>query len=329
MRKRFVRAGKRAACGVALFFALLSGGCVFAFGQQAAPLGDGAQSGANAQRPLIRQRTELVNLTVTVTDRNGHAVPGLTAQEVELYEDNVKQKIEFYAAEDAPISVGVILDVSSSMWNKLGQARAAILAFVETSHRDDDFFLAKFSERVSLVSDFCDGEALIRRLDPGVAQGETALYDAVSLGVEKVQQGRHRKRALLVISDGQDNASRYTLEQLRRRLKESDVQIYGIGVNRAIMSEKAEQRETMRGLIIMDEIARMTGGQSFFVRSASELEAAAARVALELRRQYSLGYMPTAEQNDGRWRKIRVHVTRPPGAPERVVRAKAGYYAAP
>jgi Ca-activated chloride channel family protein len=170
---------------------------------------------------------------------------------------------------------------------------------------------------------------LARRLNLVSAQGETALYDAVYLGIEKVQEGRHRKRALLVISDGQDNASRYTLDQLRHRLKESDVQLYSIGIDRVAMSEKAEQRRAMQGQLIMNEIAQITGGHSFFVRSAAELEEATTRVALELRRQYSIGYEPINANGDGRWRKIQVRVNRPDGAPQRIVRAREGYYFAP
>jgi Ca-activated chloride channel family protein len=169
---------------------------------------------------------------------------------------------------------------------------------------------------------------LQRRLNMVATQGETALYDAVQLGVEKVRQGRYRRHALLVISDGQDNASQYTLEQLRRRLKESDVQLYCVGVGRPGLSEKAEQRDEMRGQMILNEIARLTGGRAFFVNSASELEEATTRIALELRHQYSLGYAPTNQQHDGKWRKIQVRVNRSAWTPELIVRTRDGYYAA-
>ncbi|MGH9940707.1 MAG: VWA domain-containing protein [Blastocatellia bacterium] len=329
MNKTTFCIGRLAVCGVLL------GGCLSVSGQHE-PSGaktkpsilpstspDGAQ-----QLLVVRERTELVNLTVTVTDRNGRAVAGLAPRDIEVYEDKVKQTIEHYSADDAPVSVGVVFDTSGSMRDKLDQARDALKAFVETSHAEDDFFLVGFNRRANLLAEFCDGESLRRRLDLLGAQGETALYDAIYLGVEKVQQGRHRKRALLVISDGQDNASRYTLDQLRQRLKESGVQLYCAGVNRAGASEKAEQREAMRGRMILDEIARLTGGQAFFVDSASELEKVTARVALELRHQYNIGYTPTNQRRDGQWRKIRVRVNRPAWAPELIVRARDGYYAA-
>jgi len=208
---------------------------------------------------------------------------------------------------------------------KIGRS---IKAFVETSHAEDDFFLVGFNRRAELLAEFCDDAGLQRRLNMVAAHGETALYDAVLLGVEKVRQGRHRRRALLVISDGQDNASLYTLEQLRQRLKESDVQLYCVGIGRPGLSEKAEKRQEMRGQMILDEIARMTGGRAFFVNSASELEQAATRVALELRHQYSIGYTSTNQRRDGKWRKIRVRVSRSAWTPERSVRARDGYYAA-
>jgi Ca-activated chloride channel homolog len=321
MNIKTFRIGVLPICGVLL------GGCISAFGQTA-PGNSITKAPINEAPVVVRERTELVNLTVTVIDRSGRAVTGLAPQDIEIYEDKVKQTIEHYGAEDAPISVGVVLDVSDSMQNKIEQARDALKAFIETCHAEDDFFLLGFNHRANLLAEFCDGEGLQRRLNMIAAQGETALYDAVNLGVEKVRQGRHRKRALLVISDGQDNASRYTLDQLRQRLKESDVQLYCVGVGRPVLSEKAEQRQEMRGQMILDEIARLTGGRAFFVNSASELEETTTRVALELRRQYSLGYTPTNQRRDGKWRKIRVRVSRPTWMPELVVRTRDGYYTA-
>lgn len=316
MKKTISCASKLALCG------LLLGGCVSAFGQQWP--GDSKTEQLNNPRPFISERTELVNLTVTVTDRQGRAVAGITQRDIEVYEDKIRQKIEHYSADDAPVSVGVVFDISGSMRDKIEQARAALKAFVETSHAEDDFFLIGFNRRASLLAEFCDGDGLERRLNVVNAQGETALYDAIYLGIEKAREGRHRRRALLIISDGEDNASRYTLDQLRKRLKEADVQLYCVGVNsRVTSSDKAEQRRAMRGRMILDDIAGLTGGRAFFVNSASDLEEAATRVALELRHQYSVSYIPSNQQRDGRWRKIQVRVNRS----EVVARAREGYYA--
>lgn len=321
MNKTTFRIGAIAVCGVSL------GGCISAFGQHA-PGSVNFKPPNNEPQIIVRERTEIVSLTFTVTDRAGRAVTGLTAQDIEIYEDKVKQRIDHYGAEDAPISVGIVFDVSGSMRDKLEHARDALKAFVESSHQEDDFFMVGFNRRANLLAEFCDGDGLQRRLSVVGAQGETALYDAVYLGTEKVQQGRHRKRALLVISDGQDNASRYTLDQLRQRLKESDIQLYCVGVGRPGLNDKAEQRQVMRGQMILDEISRLTGGRAFFVNSASDLAEATTRVALELRHRYSLGYTPTNHRRDGKWRKIRVRVNRAAWMPELIVRARDGYFAA-
>jgi Ca-activated chloride channel family protein len=322
MSKTTYRISNLAVCGVLL------GGCILAFGQRA-PEGAKSQPIISESSPLVRERTELVTLTVTVTDRKGRAVTGLAPRDLEIYEDKVKQQIEHYSAKDTPLSVGVVFDVSGSMSDKLEQARDALKAFVETSHPEDDFFLVGFNQRANLLAEFCDGADLQRRLNVLNPRGETALYDAVHLSLEKVRQGRHRKRALLIISDGQDNSSRYTLGQLQQRLKESDIQIYALGIGRNGMSEKAERRREMRGQMILDGIAQLTGGRAFFVSSALEWEEAAMRVALELRQQYSLGYTPTNRRRDGQWREIRVRVNPSELTPEVIVSARPGYYAAP
>lgn len=272
---------------------------------------------------LVRENTSLVTLTVSVADREGRAVTDLQPSEIEVYEDKVRQQIEFYSMSDAPVSVGVIFDLSGSMSMQQERARAALQAFIETSHAQDEYFLIGFQKQARLLSDFTDGASMLRRLAPADAHGATALYDALYLGIEKVKQGRHRKHVLLVISDGQDNASRYDVDELRRRMRESDVQIYCIGVNQVSSSDKGAWREERRGQMILDTIAQMSGGRSFFVHTPEALEGVTTRVALELRQQYSLGYVPTNAQADGRWRKIRVRLARPALR----VRAREGYYA--
>lgn len=277
---------------------------------------------------VIKERSDVVTVTVTVTDHKHQPVTGLARQDFEVYEDKVKQKIEFFASVDGPASIGVIFDLSASMEKKIGRARAALKAFVQTSHAEDDFFLITFNQRLHLVADSSDGETLLEKLAKAEASGSTALYDAIYLGVEKARQGRHSKRTLLVISDGEDNASRYKLGELRQLVKESDVQIYCIGIFEG-SSEcgKSCRRESQ---VMMEELAQATGGKAFFPESAAELEDATTRIALELRQQYSLGYVPTRTQRDGQWRRIKVRVnpiTRE--LPRVTVRAREGYYATP
>lgn len=322
---------KKSACCVSTlaFCCLLLGGSFLAFGQQRES--DSAKiNQSTSDHPFtIRERTELVTLTVTVTDREGRTIEGLSATDLEIYEDKVKQQIEYYRTEDSPISVGVIFDLSGSMQRKLDAARQALKSFVETSHADDEFFLIGFNQRANLLAEYCDNEGLSDRLNLINAQGNTALYDAIYLGVEKLLQGRHQRRALLIISDGQDNASRYSVGQLRQRLKETDVQLYCIGIERSGTIGKGERREEQRGHMILDDITRLTGGKAFFITSASQLEEAMSRIALELRQQYGLAYTPTNQKRDGRWRKIQVRVNRPDGLKSLIVRAREGYFAPP
>jgi Ca-activated chloride channel family protein len=276
---------------------------------------------------IIKLPTEVVTLTVTVTDPYNRLVTGLDRQNFEIFEDKVKQDIEYFSDEDAPVNVGLLFDVSGSMKGKLSRAREALNAFIQTSHDDDDFFLIGFNQRASLLAEFTDGTSLMNKLQLIDARGQTALYDAAFLGVEKVKQGRHAKRAILLISDGQDNSSRYTYGELRKLLKEANVQIYCIGIIE--LGGGAGGSLDLQGQSILEEIAQVTGGKAFFPRSAAELEDATTRIALELRYQYSIGYTPTNVQRDGKWRKIKVSVNPPRGLGHLTVRAKEGYYAVP
>src|SRR5215813_1014672 len=289
-----------------------------------------SSSQAPEQKPEVPYRvpvsiTYLVSLTVTVTDGYDRLVTGLTKRDFELFEDKVEQDISHFSEIDAPINLGIIFDVSGSMKGKIDRARDALKAFIQTSHNDDDFFLVSFNQRATLVAEFTDGETLINKLTLVNPSGQTALYDATYLGVEKVKQGRHNRHGLLLVSDGQDNSSRYTYGELRRRLKEAGVQIYCIGI--VEMGGGAGGTLDMQGQAILEEIAQSTGGKAFFPRSAAELEDITTRIALELRHQYSIGYNPTNVKRDGQWHKIKVSVKGPKGLSNLKVQHKEGYYA--
>ncbi len=295
------------------------------FGQSSVP-GQNRPAPPKETPLVLRERTDLVTLNVTVTDRDGNAIYDLAPSELEVYEDSILQRIEHYGISDLPLSIGAIFDLSGSMTSKLDLGRAALGHFIETSHREDDFFLIGFNRQAKLLAEFNDGRELKERLKLFDAEGGTALYDAIYLGLEKIKYGHHRRRAMLVISDGQDNASRYGLDQVRRRLKESDVQLYCIGIIRPGTSEKAEQREQHRGQIILDDLAQLSGGRAIFVSSVDDLDDAMSRVAVELRHQYTLGYSSTNQSRDGKWRKIRVRVRRDPDQPKVIVRTREGYF---
>ncbi|HYX41867.1 MAG TPA: VWA domain-containing protein [Pyrinomonadaceae bacterium] len=287
-------------------------------------------SGAAVGTPVADGETVLVNadlvvLNVTLTDVYNRYVTGLSQDAFTVLDDKAPQKITFFSDEDVPISLGVIFDVSGSMGgDKISKAREALRHFIDTSHNDDEYFLIGFNSRAQLLMDKTrDSEAMLGKLTFVQTKGQTALYDACYLGVERVSHGVHPKRALLVISDGQDNNSRYTFSELRKMLKETDVLIYAIGIE-----DKGGASELdVVGRAILDELASVSGGKAFFPSSSAEMNEIFERIAIELRHQYSIGYKPSNFTNDGRWHRIKVKVTPPRGLPHLFVRSKDGYYA--
>jgi Ca-activated chloride channel family protein len=291
------------------------------------PPAEEQKQGTEIAGPVI-VNTDLITFTVTVTDTYGRYVSGLGKNAFTVLDDKKPQEITFFSDDDSPVSVGVIFDVSGSMGgDKIKRARDALSKFIQTSHDSDEYFLIAFNSRAQLLLDKTrDGNAVLDKLTFIETKNNTALYDACYLGVEKVQRGTHPKRALLLISDGQDNNSRYTFNELRRLLKESDVTLYGIGI---LSGGDAGSNLGMEGQGILDELASVSGGKAFFPRSAAEMDDIFEQIALELRHQYSIGYKPTDFSNDGRWHRIKVKVIPPRGLPRLFVRSKDGYYAIP
>ncbi|MFN2531962.1 MAG: VWA domain-containing protein [Pyrinomonadaceae bacterium] len=281
--------------------------------------------GTELDGPVV-VNTDLITLTVTVTDTYGRYVSGLNKNAFSLYDDKQQQEITFFSDDDSPVSVGVIFDLSGSMsGDKIKRARDALSKFIQTSHDSDEYFLIAFNSRAQLLLDKTrDGNSVLDKLTFVETKNQTALYDACYLGVEKVQRGAHPKRALLLISDGQDNDSRYTFNELRKLLKESDVVLYAIGI---LSGTDAGSSLGMEGQNILDELAGVSGGKAFFPRSAAEMDDIFEQIALELRHQYSIGYKPENFTNDGKWHRIKVKVTPPRGLPRLFVRSKEGYYA--
>lgn len=287
------------------------------FGVQGAPIivkGD--------DREIVH--SDLVTFNVTVTDQYGRFVSGLGKNHFTVLDDKAPQEITFFSDDDAPVSLGIIFDVSGSMGrDKISRAKEALRHFVETSKQGDEYFLIGFNERAQLLLDRTrDSDALLEKLTFIQSKGQTAVYDACYLGVEKVQRGTHQKKALLLISDGQDNSSRYTFSELRRMLKESDVIIYSIGIEGANDGVLG-----MQGQAILEELASVTGGKAFFPNNAADMNDIFERIALELRHQYSIGYRPTSFTNDGKWHKLKVNIKPPRGLPHLFVRSKEGYFA--
>src|SRR3984893_3530562 len=290
------------------------------------PAGDAQKPGKEvSDNTTLLTNTDLVNLTVTVTDTYGRYVSGLNKNAFAIFDEKQPQEITFFSDDDAPVSVGVIFDVSGSMsGDKIRRAREALSRFIQTSHNSDEYFLIAFNSRAQLLLDKTrDGNAVLDKLTFIQTKNNTALYDACYLGVEKVQRGTHPKRALLLISDGQDNNSRYTFNELRRLLKESDVVLYSVGI---LSGSDAGSSLGMEGQGTLDELSNVSGGKAFYPRSAAEMDDIFEQIALELRHQYSIGYRPPNFTNDGKWRRIKVKVTPPRGLPRLFVRSKEGYY---
>ena len=270
--------------------------------------------------------TDLITFTVTVTDIYGRFVSGLGKNAFSIFDDKQQQEISFFSDDDSPVSVGILFDVSGSMsGEKVRRAREALAHFVQTSHDRDEYFLIAFNSRAQLLMDRTrDGNAVLDKLLFVQTKNNTALYDACYLGVERVQRGTHPKRALLLISDGQDNNSRYTFNELRRVLKESDVTLYAIGI---LSGSDVGSSLGMEGQGILDELAGVSGGKAFYPRTAAEMDDIFEQIALELRHQYSIGYRPPNFVNDGKWHHIKVKITPPRGLPRLFVRSKEGYFA--
>ncbi len=276
----------------------------------------------------LRIKTDLVTLTLTVTDTFGRYVSGLTQKAFTVTDNNKEQEITFFSDKDAPVSIGILFDVSGSMSSeKIRKARKALERFIATSHPSDEYFLIAFNSRAQLLMDRTrDGDAVLRKLTLVQPKNNTALYDAVYLGVERVTRGTHQKRALLVISDGQDNSSRYNFGEVRRLIKESDVVTYAVGI-----MDRGDSTSSlgMQGQAFLNELSSVTGGKSFYPQSDVEMDEIFERIALELRHQYSIGYIPKDFEPDGKWRKVKVKVKPPRGLPRLTVRSREGYYATP
>lgn len=275
----------------------------------------------------IRVDVDLVLLNVTVTDPYNRLVTGLERENFRLFEDKNEQELQHFSSEDVPISIGVIFDMSGSMSNKVDKARQAALQFFRTSNPQDEFLLVGFNDRAQLISRFTTSvEELQTRLMYTGAKGRTALMDAIYLGLSQMRGARNAKKALLIISDGADNHSRYNENDIKNFVREADVQLYGIGIYEPFGS-RGRSPEELSGPALLSELTEMTGGRTFSVVNLNELPDIASKISMELRNQYVLGYRPSNRERDGKWRKVQVKLRPPKGLPPLNVYTKTGYYA--
>jgi Ca-activated chloride channel family protein len=280
-----------------------------------------------APKSNIRIDTTVVQIPVTVTDPLNRFVTGLEKKDFRLFEDKVEQTVQYFASEDAPISVGLIFDTSGSMGSKLEKSRQAVAQFFRTTNPEDEFFLVEFNDRPDLVAPFTTSlEEIQNKLTFTQSKGRTALLDAVYLGLHTMKKGRNARKALLIISDGGDNSSRYTESEIKNLVREADVQIYAIGIfeNAAGRGRTAEE---LAGPGLLQEISEQTGGRAFAVDNLNELPDIAAKIGIELRNQYLLGYTPLNAARDGKYRKVTVKLVQPRGLPPLKAFWRLGYYA--
>jgi Ca-activated chloride channel family protein len=275
----------------------------------------------------LHRDVDLALVNVTVTDPYNRLVTGLDPDNFRVYEDNIEQEVVTFSSEDVPISIGVIFDFSGSMANKVAKAREAAVQFFKTANPQDEFFLVSFNERAELTSEFTNSvEDLQSRMMLTAPKGRTALLDAIYLGLSEMRGARNGKRALLILSDGGDNHSRYNESDIKRLVKEADTQLYAIGIFDPL-GYRNRTPEELNGPSLLSEVTEMTGGRVFAVENLNELPDIASKIGMELRNQYVLGYRPSNKIHDARWRKIKIKLRAPKGLPPLNVYSKTGYYA--
>jgi Ca-activated chloride channel family protein len=271
--------------------------------------------------------TTLVLIPANVTDPLNRFVLGLQKQDFHLFEDGDEQTISHFSGEDTPLSVGLVFDISGSMDIKLETSRQAAVQFVKTMNPQDEAFLVEFSDRADLVTRFTsqidDIQNQLRSVKPG---GLTALLDAVEMALHEMKKAKNPRKAILVISDGGDNHSRYSASEIQSLVREADVQIYAMGVFEPMIF-LGMPKEEISGPRLLSQIAEQTGGRAFAASNPNDLPSVAARIGIELRNQYVLAYSPKNQNLDGKYRRVEVRVTPPPGLPPLKVRWRLGYYA--
>jgi Ca-activated chloride channel homolog len=278
------------------------------------------QSKKSLPIPTFRVGVETVFLKVSVTDPLNRYVTGLEKEHFKVYEDKIEQEITHFSQQAAPISAGLIFDVSRSMSDNsnIGKAKNAITRFLKEGNPEDEYFLVTFNQNAKLVQKITNNPGTLQSeaafQKPG---GSTAIYDAVYMGLDEIKRATNEKKALILITDGEDNSSRYSPSEVREFAKESDVQVYAIG----------EQGMLGYGRTELQKIVNITGGRSFFPLSFFELDYYIDLIHAELRNQYVLGYTPANKIHDGKWRQIRIKLDAPQGLPKLIIKAKEGYYA--
>jgi VWFA-related protein len=282
---------------------------------------------APAPKSNIRVDTTLVLIPVTVTTPLGQFVTGMERENFRLFEEKIEQKIVHFASEDAPLSIGLVFDTSGSMGSKLSKSREAAAQFFKTANPEDQFFLVQFSDRPDLVVPFTHNvEEIQNRLTFTQSKGKTALLDGLYTALNHMRKAKNPRKAVVIISDGGDNSSRFTESEVKNLVREADVQIYAIGIFEPIAS-RGRTAEELSGPSLLSEVAEQTGGRHFPVENIAELPDVAAKIGIELRNQYVIGYAPSNQERDGKYRRVQVKLVQPRGLPPLRAFWRLGYYA--
>ena len=312
-----------------LFLALLFGSFGDAFQKVEIAARVLAKPAAELPSANLRVDASLVLIPVQVTTPLGVSVTDLKKGHFRIYEDNVEQTITHFSKDDAPLSVGLVFDASSSMHNKLHKSSEAAAAFFKTANPEDEFFMVEFNERPRLVVPFTsDSSELYQHIVHTRTIGRTSLLDAIHMAIQQMKKATHVRKAIVVVSDGGDNCSRYSVGQIKSALMESDVQIYAMGIfDPEDSSKKKRPAEEVNGPKLLAELAELTGGKNYKIDDLDNLPQISERIGLELRNQYVLGYSPTDLNRDGKYRKIKLNILPPDGMPELRAQYRQGYYA--
>jgi len=277
-------------------------------------------------KATLRTDSNLVLVPVTVCDPYNRPVTGLEKEHFKIFDDKVEQTVTHFAMDDEPVAVGLIFDISGSMGTKLRTSREAAMQFFKTANPDDEFFLVEFNDQPKLVVPLGgDIGEIENQLTFSQSKGRTALLDAIFLGIHEIKKSQKSRKALLIISDGGDNCSRYTEVELRNRVRESDVLIYSIGIYEG-SGARGRTPEEAGGPDLLSQISEQTGGRQY-PAELSELPDIAAKIGIEMRSRYVLGYSPTDRQRDGRYHPVTVKVIAPHGLPPLHAYWRKGYYA--
>jgi Ca-activated chloride channel family protein len=302
-----------------VFLAVISGCCT---------AGAKAQSIDEPPSARFTADTNLVLIPATVTDSLNRFVLGLQKPDFHIFEDGAEQTIAHFSGEDAPLSIGLAFDISGSMGDKLTTSRQAAYRFLKTMNPQDEVFLIGFSDQAKLATGFTNNaeevQAKLLALESG---GLTAMLDAAGMALHEMKKAKNPRKAILIVSDGGDNNSKYSQKEIQALVREADVQIYAMGIFEPALTIPGISKEEVSGPRLLSELAEQTGGRAFSASDPADLPSIATRIGIELRNQYVLAYSSSNKSKDGKYRRVEVKVSEPAGMPSLKVHWRAGYYA--